>query len=132
MLVKINDMETATTKDQEHVVIPEFKDWLIYMIIAAIPLIGLIMLIVWAVDGNKQNLIRKRWAGAALIINLALFTLAMLFWFSMIASLVSSGKMQELEKRIKFDTTGLNTTPAVPNRADTAVLPVSVDTAGMK
>jgi hypothetical protein len=132
MLVKINDMETATTKDQEHVVIPEFKDWLIYMIIAAIPLIGLIMLIVWAVDGNKQNLIRKRWAGAALIINIALFTLAMLFWFSMIASLVSSGKMQELEKRIKFDTTGLNTTDPLLNRADTAVLPVSVDTAGMK
>ena len=125
-------METATTKDQEHVVIPEFKDWLIYMIIAAIPLIGLIMLIVWAVDGNKQNLIRKRWAGAALIINIALFTLAMLFWFSMIASLVSSGKMQELEKRIKFDTTGLNTTDPLLNRADTAVLPVSVDTAGMK
>jgi hypothetical protein len=50
----------------------------------------------------------------------------------MIASLVSSGKMQELEKRIKFDTTGLNTTDPLLNRADTAVLPVSVDTAGMK
>jgi hypothetical protein len=121
MLVKINDMETATTKDQEHVVIPEFKDWLIYMIIAAIPLIGLIMLIVWAVDGNKQNLIRKRWAGAALIINLALFTLAMLFWFSMIASLVSSGKMQELEKRIKFDTTDWN-------KIDTTTIPMAADT----
>lgn len=114
-------METVTTKDQEQVVMPEFKDWLIYMIIAAIPLIGLIMLIVWAVDGNKQNLIRKHWAGASLIVNLVIFTIAMLFWFSMFAAMVKSGTMDDLEKRIKIDTTDWN-------KIDTTTIPMAADT----
>tara|TARA_B110000046_G_C12891551_1_gene354602 strand:- start:450 stop:668 length:219 start_codon:yes stop_codon:yes gene_type:complete len=41
-------------------------DWVITMIIASIPLIGIIMLFVWAF-GSDTNLSKKNWAKAILI-----------------------------------------------------------------
>ena len=41
-------------------------DWVITMIIASIPLIGIIMLFVWAF-GSDINLSKKNWAKAILI-----------------------------------------------------------------
>jgi len=66
-------------------------DWLITFIIQAIPLIGLIMLFVWAFgDGTHPS--KKTWAQALLIFALIMFVLAIIFFilfFSMIASLFS-------------------------------------------
>ena len=106
-LDKITDMDNTTVQNQDQVVIPSFKDWLINMLIAAIPVIGLIMLIVWAVDGNNRNLVRKRWAGASLIINIVIFTLAMLFWFYTFSAMMRSGEMDKLKDAIKVDTSVL-------------------------
>jgi uncharacterized membrane protein YqjE len=107
MLAKITNMENSTAQNQEQIVIPTFRDWVINMLIAAIPIIGLIMLIVWAVDGNQRNIIRKRWAGASLIINIVIFTLAMLFWFYTFSSMMRSGEMDKLKEAIKVDTSVL-------------------------
>lgn len=67
------------------------SDWLITFIIQAIPLIGLIMLFVWAFgDGTHPS--KKTWAQALLIFALIMFVLAIIFFilfFSMIASLFS-------------------------------------------
>jgi hypothetical protein len=41
-------------------------DWVITMLIASIPLIGIIMLFVWAF-GSDTNLSKKNWAKAILI-----------------------------------------------------------------
>lgn len=66
-------------------------DWIITFIIQAIPLIGLIMLFVWAFgDGTHPS--KKTWAQALLIFALVMFVLAIIFFilfFSMIASLFS-------------------------------------------
>lgn len=65
---------------------PEFQkppqslgDWIISVIITKIPLIGLIMLIVWAVDKDTE-LSKANWAKAELIVQLigiAIFIIVM-------------------------------------------------------
>lgn len=42
------------------------KDWFITLLISYIPLVGLIMLIIWAFDSNT-NVNKKNWAKASLI-----------------------------------------------------------------
>jgi len=42
-------------------------DWLINLVLAAIPLVGLILLFVWAF-GNDGNITRKNWAKANLLL----------------------------------------------------------------
>jgi len=42
-------------------------DWLINLVLAAIPLVGLILLFVWAF-GNDRNITRKNWAKANLLL----------------------------------------------------------------
>ncbi|WP_296700531.1 hypothetical protein [Algoriphagus sp.] len=64
---------------------PEFKkpkmtlgDWIISVIIKRLPLIGFIMLIVWAVDTNTDP-DKSNWAKAELIVNLIIFAIVMIF-----------------------------------------------------
>lgn len=42
------------------------KDWFITLLISYIPLVGLIMLLIWAFDSNT-NVNKKNWAKASLI-----------------------------------------------------------------
>ena len=42
-------------------------DWLINLVLAAIPLVGIILLFVWAF-GNDGNITRKNWAKANLLL----------------------------------------------------------------
>ncbi len=66
-------------------------DWLITFIIQAIPLVGLIMLFVWAFgDGTHPS--KKTWAQALLIFALIMIVLGIIFFvlfFSLFASLFS-------------------------------------------
>ncbi|MBN3580864.1 hypothetical protein JYB64_00595 [Algoriphagus aestuarii] len=64
---------------------PEFKkpkttlgDWVISVIIKRLPLIGFIMLIVWAVDSNTDP-DKANWAKAELIVKLIVFAAVMIF-----------------------------------------------------
>ncbi len=64
---------------------PEFQkapqslgDWIINVLVSKIPLIGLIMLIVWAVDKNTQPE-KANWAKAELIVKLIAIVIALLF-----------------------------------------------------
>ncbi len=64
---------------------PEFKkpkmtlgDWIISVIIKRLPLIGFIMLIVWAVDSNTDP-DKSNWAKAELIVKLIIFVAVMIF-----------------------------------------------------
>ncbi len=53
-------------------------DWLITFIIQAIPLVGIIMLFVWAFgDGTHPS--KKTWAQASLIFALIMFILVIIF-----------------------------------------------------
>ena len=64
---------------------PEFQkkpqslgDWIINVLVSKIPLIGLIMLIVWAVDKNTEPE-KANWAKAELIVKLIAIVIALLF-----------------------------------------------------
>ena len=52
-------------------------DWIIHIIITKIPLIGFIMLIVWAVDKNTEST-KAKWAKAELIVRLIGFVIVIL------------------------------------------------------
>ena len=55
------------------------KDWLYTLLILAIPLVGFIMLFVYAF-GSDQNENRQNWAKAQLIIMAIIVTLVMIFF----------------------------------------------------
>ncbi len=54
------------------------KDWVITLLITYIPLVGLIMLLVWAFDSGT-NLNKKNWAKASLIWMLIGIAIAIIF-----------------------------------------------------
>ena len=53
-------------------------DWLLTLFISWLPLVGFIMLFVWAF-GSDDNLSRKNWARAQLIISLIMGVLGAIF-----------------------------------------------------
>ena len=55
------------------------KDWLYTLLLLAIPLVGFIMLFVFAF-GNDQNENRQNWAKAQLIMMAIMLTLVMIFF----------------------------------------------------
>jgi ABC-type multidrug transport system permease subunit len=69
------------------------KEWLITLVITAIPLVGLIFLFLWAFgDDTNQN--KANWAKAALLFYLILFVVNILFFIFFIgsfAALMSNG-----------------------------------------
>ncbi|MFC3879143.1 hypothetical protein ACFOSV_03095 [Algoriphagus namhaensis] len=63
---------------------PEFQkrpltlgDWIISVLVTKIPLIGFIMLIVWAVDSNTEQS-KANWAKSELIVKLIGFAIAVI------------------------------------------------------
>lgn len=53
------------------------KDWLLTLLIIAIPIVGIVMLFVYAF-GNNENLNRQNWAKAQLIVLAIVFALLLL------------------------------------------------------
>ena len=58
-------------------------EWIVSLILSYIPLIGLIMLLVWAFGGSTS----PNWAKAQLIIVVATFGLAIALYLTILASL---------------------------------------------
>jgi len=68
-------------------------DWLITFLIQAIPLVGFIMLFVWAF-GDGAHPSKKTWAQASLIFALIMIVLAIIFFaalWTVISSFFNSG-----------------------------------------
>lgn len=72
------------------------KDWLITTLICAIPLVGFIMLFVWAF-GSEGNPNRANWAKAALIWMVIVTVLVFLLWGTIAAIFIGSGGMDNLD-----------------------------------
>lgn len=60
-------------------------DWLITMIVTSIPLVGLIMLFVWAFSAGT-NESKKNWAKAALIF----YAIFAVLWFLFLGSMMAA------------------------------------------
>ncbi len=85
-------MEEFENQDQKPMSV---KDWLVTLLIMAIPLVGLVRLFVYAF-GDGGNVNRKNWAKAQLIfmaIILALFMICMLIFGSLFAAAMASGSL---------------------------------------
>lgn len=52
-------------------------DWLINLVLVAIPLVGIVLLFVWAF-GNDENITRKNWAKANLLLAAIMFAFTLL------------------------------------------------------
>ncbi len=70
------------------------KDWVVTLLLTCIPLVGIILLFVWAF-GNDGNKIRQNWAKGNLIVAAIVLTLyliiALLFFGAFAATAVSHG-----------------------------------------
>lgn len=124
-------METAITKNQQEINVPSFKDWVINILITIIPLIGFVFLIIWAVDSDPRNIIRKRWAGAYLMMMVIMFVLAMILWFAIFAAFMASGGFNSLGggSSMEIDTSWMNSidTSGMMNNIDTSVFNIDTD-----
>lgn len=82
-------METAGLQNQGPAYQPmSIGDWLITFIITSIPLVGFIMLFVWAF-GDGAHPSKKTWAQAYLILMVIVIVLMIIF-FGVIASILGS------------------------------------------
>lgn len=65
--------------------IPSIGEWMLYFLVLSIPLVNLIVLIIWALDGN--NMIRKNFSAAALIWILILTFITFLIWTAIFSAI---------------------------------------------
>ena len=70
-------IETQLPHDQKPL---NFKEWALNIFLASLPLIGLILLLVWAFN-DSGNIHRKAWAKGMLLIYLISIILAVLILF---------------------------------------------------
>ena len=70
-------IERQSTNDQRAL---NFKEWALNIFLAGIPLLGLILLLVWAFN-DSGNIHRKEWAKGMLLIYLIFIVLWVLFFF---------------------------------------------------
>lgn len=73
------------------------SEWVVTLLITGIPLVGIIMLIVWAL-GDDYNITRKNYAKAALILMAIMITLTILFYASLFGVLLSAIMNKERKK----------------------------------
>ena len=71
------------------------KDWIITLLITAIPLVGIIMLFVWAF-GSNENPNKSNWAKALLVWTAIGIVVTVLLWGTIAAIFLGSGGMDEL------------------------------------
>lgn len=75
--------------ENQHATVMSVKDWIITLLISAIPFVGFIMLFVWAFgSGNNPN--KSNWAKAALIWTAVFMVLGFLLWGSIAAIILGS------------------------------------------
>jgi hypothetical protein len=82
-------MDQMQVGQQENGPVMSMKDWIITLLISYIPLVGLIMLIVWAFDANT-NPNKKNWAKASLIWMLIGIGIAIVFFILFIGVFMSA------------------------------------------
>lgn len=83
----MEDQMELNTKNQSPVSI---GNWIITLILTSIPLVGFIMLLVWAF-GNNTPVSKSNYAKATLIMMVIGLILVILFWGSIVALFMSSG-----------------------------------------
>lgn len=68
-------------------------DWLITLFLTSIPIVGFIMLIVWAFGGGGKSS-KANWAKAMLIFTIAMFVLVFGLYALIILAVIATGSFQ--------------------------------------
>lgn len=74
-----NTMDNSVSRKGVTPIIPTAKNWALWMFLTCIPLVNLILLIVWAVDKEPENIVRRNFARGYFIIMLIGIILAIIF-----------------------------------------------------
>lgn len=69
---------------QQQANVMSVSDWVITILIAAIPLVGFVMLFIWAF-GSNENINKANWAKASLIWTAVVIVLSIFLWGSIAA-----------------------------------------------
>ena len=72
------------------------KDWMITILITAIPLVGFIMLFVWAF-GSNENPNKSNWAKASLIWLAVVMVLSFFLWGTIMALFFAGGGAENFD-----------------------------------
>ena len=67
---------------------PSIGQWMLYIFVAGIPVVGFVMLIVWMLD--KTNMARRNWATAMLLWMVIAYLMIFLLWGSIFAMMGSA------------------------------------------
>ena len=65
---------------QENTPAMSYKDWALTIFLASLPIIGFILVLVWAFD-SETNIHKKNWAKGNLLIMIIVFVLVFMFLF---------------------------------------------------
>jgi heme/copper-type cytochrome/quinol oxidase subunit 2 len=83
-------------ENQPQAQVMSVKDWMITILIAAIPLVGFVMLFVWAF-GSNENMNKSNWAKAALIWTAIVMVLTFFLWGTIAAIFLAGGGAENLD-----------------------------------
>lgn len=79
-------------ENQVQAPVMSLKDWIITFLITSIPLVGFVMLFVWAF-GSGENPNKSNFAKAALILTAVWCVVVFLLWGTIAAIFLSSGRL---------------------------------------
>ena len=91
LVIFIKHQPHSPMENQTQAQVMSTKDWMITLLIVSIPLVGFIMLFVWAF-GSGENPNKSNFSKAALIWTAIWCVLAILFYGSLAAILFSAGR----------------------------------------
>lgn len=85
-----NNGTNVNDEPNEYVNIPTVGDWMIYMLLGAIPIVNIIMLIIWATKKSYQDIVLKNYAVAVLWFMLIAFIFVGFIWWVFLSALVGN------------------------------------------
>jgi len=87
-----NEMQENLVNKEGEAPVISVKDWLITLVIAAIPIVGLIFLFLWGF-GSDSNPNKANWAKGALLFYAIIIALYVIFFVLIFGSLAFLGSM---------------------------------------
>ena len=66
--------------EQQNATVMSYKEWALTLFLASIPIIGFILVLIWAFDSGTQ-INKKNWAKGSLLLMIIYFIIALLFLF---------------------------------------------------
>ncbi len=80
MNVTIKNKLMENLSEQQGTTTMSYKEWALTIFLASLPIIGLILVLIWAFDSNTR-INKKNWAKGTLLLMVIYFIITMIFLF---------------------------------------------------